>query len=863
MRGPVVRLARAQWAPLVALAVLTAVSALLAVVLPARVAAGYDRAAAAAVGTGADVRVEGTSGGDTAARLIPNMAAMTAGSLAWQDLLPASLRGVAGEPEPSVTSGRMSIAGDAPAPRLLYLSWAEGTVERIRLVAGGPPVNRPSGTGGEDTEIQVIVARKYADAMGYKPGDRLSLGERDVPRPVRVRISGLYEPVNAADPYWRARPSMLRATKASVGDGVQADLGTALMDVGGYTMLTRDPDRRLTYSWRFPIRRDAVDSAAVTAMAADLDAYRSAVQGRPGLFSCQVVTVLDGRLRGYSDRLHTARSVLGLALGGLAAVAAGVLLLAAGLLGDRLRPVLGTMRARGAALRQLAAPACGLTALAVVPSAGLGHAAGRLLDAGPPQTASVYATAVPVAAVLALSAAMLARERGGGLESTADRRDDVAAARPSRRRLVLDLLLVALAVIGAVLLRRRGGSAGTDPLIAAVPVLLGAALGVLVLRGYPYLLRAAGPSLRRRRGAVAFLGLARAARQNLIGTLPLVVLLIATAVAGFAATVDTGLRDGQERASWSEVGADAFIEAGPLDAPALDRIRAVRGVTGAVPVRVVTTVTSQANPAPMTVVGVDLDAYRELAPDVPGIPDSSGVWVSASASRLLGSGAVTLSRPGLAPLRVTPSGRIERFPGLDAGSAFVVVPYKLLADAEGFPSEVFVAGHDPDAEALRAAAPGRDIRMREDVLDGMTGKPLVSVVHGTFRDGALIGGAYGLLAVLLVLVVGARARGRTVARLRALGLSRRQSRGLALVEIAPVLLCAVGAGWALGLLLPEITGPVVDLRPYTGGFAATAHVPGVPALLGLAAALLLAAAAAVAVDRAFDTRPGTALRTGE
>ncbi|TDE18823.1 FtsX-like permease family protein [Actinomadura sp. 6K520] len=863
MRGPVLRLARAQWAPLAALAALTAVSALLAVVLPARIAAGYDRAAASAVGAGADVRVEGRSGGETGARTIPGMAAMTSNSVAWQDLLPPSLRGAVGEPEPSMTSGRMSVAGEAPSPRLLYLGWAEGALERVRLVAGGPPVNRPSGTGDEDAEIQVVVAQEYADAMGYAPGDRLVLNERDVPRPVRVRISGVYEPVDAADPYWGPRPTMLRAMKAGIGDGVLADVGTALMDAGGYTMLTRHQDRRLTYSWRFPVRRGAVDSAGAAAMADDLDAYRSAVRGRSDLFPCEVVTPLDGRLRGYADRLHTAKSVVGPALGGLAAVAAGVLLLAAGLLGVRLRPVLGTMRARGAALRQLAVPACGLTALAVVPSAALGYAVGRLLDAGPPQAASVYAIAVSVLAVLAVSAATVARERGGGLESSAGRRDDIAAARPSRRRLVLDVLLVALAVIGVVLLRRRGAAAGTDPLVAAVPVLLGAALGVLVLRAYPYLLRAAGPYLRRRRGAVAFLGLARAGRQGLAGTLPLAVLLIATAVAGFTATVGTALRDGQERASWAEVGADARVPAGPLDDAALRRIRAVRGVTGAVPARVVTNVTAEGDRVPVTVIGVDLDAYREIAPGTPGVPDASGVWFSRSASRLLGSGTVTLSRPGLDPLRVTPAGRIDRFPGLDPGSAFAVVPYELLAEAKGFPAEVFVAGESLDAEALRAAVPGRDVRLRQDVLDGMAGVPLVSVVHGTFRDAALAGGAYGFLAVLLVLVVGARERGRTVARLRALGLSRRQCRALALAEIAPVLLCAVGAGWALGLLLPRIIGPAADLRPYTGGFAAAAQLPGVPALLGLAAALLLAAAAAVAVDRAADSRPGTALRTGD
>ncbi len=182
-----------------------------------------------------------------------------------------------------------------------------------------------------------------------------------------------------------------------------------------------------------------------------------------------------------------------------------------------------------------------------------------------------------VVAVLGVPAVMVGRERGGGLGSATDRRDDLAAARPSPRLLVLDGLLVALAVIGVVLLRERGASAGTDPLVAAVPVLLGAALGALVLRAYPYLLRATGPVLRRRSGAVAFLGLARASRQNLVGALPLAVLLLAATVAGFTATVDTGLRDGQVRASWWETGADARIEAGPVDDATLARIRSLPG----------------------------------------------------------------------------------------------------------------------------------------------------------------------------------------------------------------------------------------------------------------------------------------------
>ncbi|WP_433476928.1 CRISPR-associated protein Cas5 [Spirillospora sp. CA-142024] len=853
MRGAAIRLARAQWAPLTALAVLTLVSALLAVAVPSRTTAGYDRAVAAAVGADADIRVRGEAAGSTAFSGVPSEAALGANAIAWQQRLPRSLSDVVGEPESSVTSPGNAVEGRFSRPRLLYLGWEPGTWRRIRVVTGQPPYNKPGQTSGD---MQAMVAKAYADRLGYKTGDLITISG------MSVRITGLYEPLNPADPFWAPRARILHPTVEFLPKTtIEADAGTALIDGAGYTRLTRDPRTKLTYEWRFPVRTGAVSAGQARAMGRDLDAFRSAVEGRADLFPCEVSTALDNRLKEFAGRLRTAQSVIGLASGGLVAVAAGVLLLAAGLLGERLRPVLGVMRARGASLRQLAGPACGLTALAAVPSAALGYAAGRLLDAGPPQTVSIYAIAVLVVVVLGVSAVTVLRERSGGLGSVTDRRDDLVAARPSRRRLVLDVLLVTLAVIGVVLLRERGASSGTDPLIAAVPVLLGAALGVLVLRVYPVLLRAAGPLLRRRSGAVAFIGVARASRQNLVGALPLVVLLLAAVVAGFTATVDTALRTGQERASWAETGGEARIEAGPLDDAALRRIRAVPGVTGAVRARVIDLASTATDPAPVTVVGVDVDAYRKLAPEVPGIPDS-GVLASPLAARTLGSGDATLSRAGMDPIRVKPSAQIDSFPGQETGSAFVIVPYRMVAGATGFPSQVFVAGHDIDAKALRAAS-GNDVVMRRDVLRDMARLPLVSVVHDTFRDGALAGGAFGLLAVLLVLVVGARARGCTIAHLRALGLSRRQSRGLALVEIAPVLLCAVGAGWVLGLLLPEITGPVVDLRPYTGGFAVTAHVPGVSALLGLLGALLLAAAAAVAVDRAFDTDPGNVLRTGD
>ncbi|GAA4225422.1 FtsX-like permease family protein [Actinomadura meridiana] len=853
MRGAGARLVRAQWAPLAALAALTFVAAVLCVAVPSRTAGGYDRAAVAAVGQDADIRVQGTAKGTTAFSAVPSEAALDSNGIAWRDLLPGALRRATGEAEPSATTDGDNLEGHYSKPRILYLGWVPGAQRRIRMVSGAEPYNKPGATSGD---MQIMVSRKYADQLGYKVGDTMVMGA------FTLRITGLFEPTDPTDQYWGPRARILHSVIEFLpNSNIQVDAGTALIDRPAYARLTTNPDLALNFSWRFPIRRDAVSAGDARAMGRELDAYRSAVAGRSDMFHCEVRTLLDNRLEEFDARLHVAQSVLGLAFGGLVAVAAGVLLLAAGLLGERLRPILGLMRARGASLRQLAVPGCGPPTLAVVPAAGLGYAVGRLLDQGPPQASSIYALCVLVAAVLFISAAIVWRERGGGLGAAATQRDDLGTARPSRWRFALDTVLVVLAVIGVVLLRRRGPEAGGDPLIAAVPVLLGVALGALVLRVYPYLLRVGQPFLRRRKGAVAFLGLARAARQNLVGALPVVVLLLAAAVAGFTATVDTALRTGQVRASWAETGAEARIEAGTLDEAGLRRLRAVPGVTEALRVRVINTATAGGNTAPITVVGLDLDAYRRLAPDVPDIPDGK-VLATPLAVRTMGGRTATLSRSGMDPTRVTVAAEINRFPGQDTNSAFVVVPDTMVATATGFPSQVFVFGK-VNGTALRAAAPGRDVVVRQDVLRDMTRLPLVSVVHDTFLGGALIGGAFGLLAVLFVLVVGARARARTIAHLRAVGLSRRQSRALALVEIAPVLLCATAAGWVLGLLLPEITGPVVDLRPYTGGYAVTAHVPDLPALLGLVGALLLAAAAAVAVDRAFDAHPGTVLRSGD
>ncbi|WP_329519444.1 FtsX-like permease family protein [Spirillospora sp. NBC_01491] len=902
MNGPFTRLVRAQWAPLVALAVLTLLSALLAVAVPARTAAGYDRAADAAVGGDAvggdaDLRVEASVPSAQGRRSIPDIQAMTFQSEDWQSALPPTFRAVSDIPEASITTTRMAAQGTFEKPRLAYLSWDLGALQRVRYVAGAEPGDDL--TDQKDAPLKVTASKKYADKLGYKVGDEITLGDESVERgaPLRVEIAALYEPRNASDPYWRIRAGMLSPETIVVGDGVEAEQATLLLDPVGYRRLLDGPGRTLNYSWRLPIRPGSVSTADARKMAGELTAFRATVSGRADVFPCQVATALDGRLTTFFGQNRTAETILSLMFSGLLAVAAGVLLLAAGLLGERLRPILGTMRARGAALRQIAVPVGGLAALAVLPAAAAGTGLGLLADLGPPQWVSAYAVGILAVLVLVLPIVLVVRGQGSGLDAAQGGdggRGDIAAARPSKPRLVVEALFVVLAVIGVMLLRRRGleGQAehGTDPLIAAAPVLLGVALGLLVLRGYAYPLRLAGRLLRRGRSTVAFVGVARASRQHLVTALPLVVLLLAAAVAGFAATVDTALRHGQERAAWLEVGADAHVAAEELDPGVVARVRAVRGVTGAIPARVTTARLGGAEAGgtrtEITVIAIDLDAYRELAGgeamSLPSAPSgASSALLSPEAARLAGtSRPLTLEPASATPVKVNPAGRLDAspgFPGQPRDAPYVIVPYRLPGVPAGAPTDVFAKGAGIDAAGLRAATTasipkgtgfggsGGVVTTRSAALDALTEAPMVSVVHDAFAGGALVVAAYGLLAVLLVLVVGARARGRTVANLEVLGLSRRQRRGLALIEIAPVTLSAVVAGWVLGLLLPGITGPVVDLRSYTGGHATGTLVVDATSLLVLAGALLLTAVAALAVDAAFDSRRGLGgiLRTGD
>jgi putative ABC transport system permease protein len=110
-----------------------------------------------------------------------------------------------------------------------------------------------------------------------------------------------------------------------------------------------------------------------------------------------------------------------------------------------------------------------------------------------------------------------------------------------------ELAVVVLAVLATMLLRRRGLGTEVDLYLVLVPVLVGVAAAVVTLRVFPYPLRLLAALASRARGAVPFLGLARAGRAAPATAGPLAVLVVAVSVGAFCLAVQDSVAVARDR----------------------------------------------------------------------------------------------------------------------------------------------------------------------------------------------------------------------------------------------------------------------------------------------------------------------------
>src|SRR5665647_2952925 len=216
-----------------------------------------------------------------------------------------------------------------------------------------------------------------------------------------------------------------------------------------------------------------------------------------------------------------------------------------------------SFRARGRTQAAAAIPAAPRGAAGIAAAAWVVPGAlNDLLPVGVVVTVAVLAAPV--------QGAWLARRAWTGRREPANRQDRAQLAkRRTARRLVLESGALVLALAAAFALRTRGllqvTTEGTDPFLAAAPLLLAIAITVLLLRVYPWPIRVVGVLGRRTRGVLGLLGAVRA--QRAVAVLPLLALTLGAAVAVAGGLLVDTVRTGQVEASWERVGADIRVDA--------------------------------------------------------------------------------------------------------------------------------------------------------------------------------------------------------------------------------------------------------------------------------------------------------------
>ncbi|WP_406860960.1 ABC transporter permease [Streptomyces sp. HUAS MG47] len=725
----------------------------------------------------------------------------------------------------------------------LTLSTQSGVPRHSTLRAG-----RFAG-GGAEPEAVVTVAT--AKALRIKPGVVIHVPGDDA-RPLGIRITGIVEPDDRTSAYWAFEPTLHTPVYASVprADSPEFYWDAALLLAPEAAEAVQRTTAGSEVYWRLApasAHLTGRDASALTDVLASLGTGPDLVRLRDLLGEVTSVrTGLDELVGGHAWMRDAISPVVAVAAFGMGTVALVVLAMTGGLFTARRHAELALLRSRGGSLAGIGVRLLGETAVIAVPAAGLGllaavlvvgDASARLLPA------ALAAAGVALVATLALPLRAVYVHRTPRLHGA---REDLTEARPSRRRAVAELTLLVLAAGAVAALRRRGTSDAGDHLVSAAPVLVALIAALVLVRLYPLPLRWAARPAARLRGAVGYLSLARAGRSSANSPLPLLALLVALTTAAFGGSVLAGVADARDRAALLTTGADARITSPTGTAPlpaGLDRaVRGSAGVEDALPVHLAYGVpltpdvrTAEnasderlddgAGPKYATVLGVDPGPYARLARETGTGAFDAGLLRARDGDRVvpvIASPAVA-KRLGREPYEIPSyAGQFEvrvvavldRTPAVTE-TDFLLVDRAALRPLPPTALLVTAGRKGLDGPALRAVVQERaqsfSVRLRQEQRDVYVDSPMQTGAERVYATAIGAGAGYAGLAVLLSLVRSAPERTMLLARLRTMGLTRRQGRRLLGLEALPqALLAAVGGtlvGWATVLLL----APGVDL----------------------------------------------------
>ena len=723
-----------------------------------------------------------------------------------------------------------------------------------------------------------------AARFGLKVGARLNAG------PVQLVVTGIIRPANPASAFWTeepvaARPALTQAAAPQlpywigavfVGPGalplIEASIGTDEMQV----------------TWVYTAALGGLTAGQVSGLEANVNSLVASGATVMTPAGNPVTVTMSSQIPSILSPFITAENAVAPALEllyvSLTFIGAVVVLLGARLVAQRRAAEFTLMRARGAALYQLAWL---VLRASVVIAAAAGAVAAVLaigLIPGDGDAVGWWLAGLTIAVTLVgpVLISVVPQRVAAPATGRAERR--AAGRRPAARRIVVEIALVAVAIGGLVVLRNEGLSSGNSGLYtSAAPVLVAIPVAVVLLRCYPALARELARIAGLSRGVVAFVGLTRATRTPPGAVLPAFALVLVLAMVAFPDMVSTSVTGSQVTASWQQVGADAVIQAPPdqVIPPALQsQISSVPGV--------VSTAAAEVDPASLaagtvlSVMFVDPAQYAAVIEQAPGprfplaalsgaaLPGNGGAIVpavaTAAAAQLVGTAPASVNVAGTSTITIRLAGQtgvpgVPGAPGLGPG-ATVIVPAQALGSTPLAPNVLLVAGPGLDAARLSAAVssalPGASVTFRATALAALTTSPVPQAAQTALTQGMAAAAGFGALVLLLSLLLTAWTRDMTLARLATMGLRRWQAQLLQATETLPPVVAAAIGGVACAWLLVPLVGPSLNLAAFAGTGSAAVVTPAAVPLVGSAAGLVLAALLVLAVQAVITYHRGSA-----
>ncbi|MFG2026098.1 hypothetical protein [Streptomyces sp. NPDC048825] len=780
---------------------------------------------------------------------------------------------------------------------LVYASDAPG---RAAYAEGRPP-------DPDSKAVEIAVSTRTRDAL------RLRLGQQLPVQPGALRhvnatavVVGFFTPHR--DRLWREQPQLVRPSQhlpRSIS-GIDWE-ARALVAPRTVTTLQSQAGAPLTVDWGLRLDLDA-DTAtrfadeqgqgelqrllarypdeARTVFCGDIADYGGnfCQIGSHAASTLQNSSQLPDAITEFGTQWRQGRTVISFAMASL---------LVTGLLTAAVTALLAVRRrldahrlqiARGASATGLALARAAQTAPAVL----LGLAAGLAVARALPGPSPSYDYGVLVAALVWL---LLPALTWHALRDRTTRTRHEPSRHAAGRRIVAEALVLLLAAAGVWALRTRGtaGDAGPDPLLAAVPALLGLATVAVLVRCYPLPVRLLARWSARRRGVVALIALSRAAKEAPARALALLVLVVTLAGAVFGGLVAGTLTDGRREAAAWQVGADASFRGAGRNPDVAERLTRVRGVRDTVSVRQLrvdpTSGTSGERYGIASLIGLDGAKLRAVAPGSAAgrALDDAGLTAPGRGRdiRVLATGAragdlLTITshgrKIGLRVVGALPDD-VLRDPAIGPVRATTATRDQLLLadnrDLKAFAgsdfeeSALLLYGPRLDVADLRALVPRAasdtavgELRIRAEEEAEADADGMVDVLAAAHTASTGLAVLLALLALVLELMLSAPARGRTASYLRTLGLGHRATSALHLLQLLPMVLAAVAGGTALGLTLPALLGPALELREFTGGPAAPTPRPDLLLTAALGVGLGLLVIVAVAVETWIGRRRG-------